>query len=140
MLFEQSPEGKLLYIQSLQEEGHKVAMIGDGLNDAGALMQSDIGICIAEDTNTFTPAGDAILEGKKMNQLHKIIRLCTNAKLIIRTCFVFSIIYNLIGISFAVQGILSPLIAAILMPCSTLTIVLITFCTSNLLAKKYDLR
>lgn len=139
MKFQQSPEDKLEYIKYLQAQGRKVAMIGDGLNDAGALMQSDIGICIAEDTNTFTPAGDAILEGKKMGALHKFFRLAANAKLIIRTCFVFSVVYNLIGIFFAVQGLLSPLMAAVLMPCSTLTIVLITYFTSKGLAGKYGL-
>ena len=102
-------------------------MTGDGLNDAGALRQSDVGICIAEDTNNFTPAGDAILEGKKLNNLDKLIRLCAKGKNIIKLCFGFSVLYNLAGIYFAVQGILSPLIAAILMPCSTLTIVLLTY-------------
>src|SRR5690606_25058921 len=75
MKFEQTPEEKLQYIKDLQKNGKKVAMIGDGLNDAGALMMSDIGICIAEDTNSFTPAGDAILEGKNVHLFHKLFKL-----------------------------------------------------------------
>jgi P-type Cu+ transporter len=137
--FNQKPFDKLNYIEELQSSGKVVGMTGDGLNDAGALRQSDVGICIAEDTNNFTPAGDAILEGKKLHNLDKLIRLCAKGKNIIKLCFGFSVLYNLAGIYFAVQGILSPLIAAILMPCSTLTIVLLTYVISNRTAKRLGL-
>lgn len=138
--FQQKPIDKLNYIQVLQKAGHTVGMTGDGLNDAGALRQSDVGICIAEDTNNFTPAADAILEGKKLNNLQKLIALCAKGKTIIKICFGFSVIYNLVGIFFAVQGILSPLMAAILMPASTLTIVLLTYLISNGAAKRLGLQ
>ena len=138
--FNQKPFDKLNYIEELQRSGAMVGMTGDGLNDAGALLQSDVGICIAEDTNNFTPAGDAILEGKKLHQLDKLIRLCAKGKNIIKLCFGFSVIYNLVGIYFAVQGILSPLMAAIIMPCSTLTIVLLTYFISNITARRLGLR
>ena len=140
ILFRQKPVDKLNYVEQLQAVGHVVGMTGDGLNDAGALRQSDVGICIAEDTNNFTPAGDAILEGKKLHLLDKLIALCRNGKAIIKICFGFSVIYNVVGIWFAVQGILSPLIAAILMPASTLTIVLLTFLLSNGMARKLGLK
>ncbi len=137
--FQQKPEDKLNYIKELQEKGMTVGMTGDGLNDAGALRQSDVGICIAEDTNNFTPAADAILEGKKLNNLQKLIRLCAKGKTIIKICFGFSVIYNVVGLFFAVQGLLSPLMAAILMPSSTLTIVLLTYLISNGTAKRLGL-
>lgn len=138
--FRQSAGDKLNYIQNLQANGITVAMIGDGLNDAVALKQSDIGICITDDTNRFTPAGDAILEGERLYELPAFIRMCKNAKTIIKICFGFSLIYNIAGIYFAVQGVLSPLIAAILMPCSTLTIILLTFIISNSIAKNNGLK
>ena len=137
--FQQKPEDKLNYIKELQEKGMTVGMTGDGLNDAGALRQSDVGICIAEDTNNFTPAADAILEGKKLNNLQKLIRLCAKGKTIIKICFGFSVMYNVVGLFFAVQGLLSPLMAAILMPSSTLTIVLLTYLISNGTAKRLGL-
>lgn len=140
LLFQQQPEDKLNYIVRRQAKGEVVAMVGDGLNDAGALTQSHVGICVAEDSNTFTPAGDAILEGSNVPVLDKLIRLCAQSKNIIRFCFAFSFLYNLTGLYFAVQGLLSPLMAAILMPCSTLTIILITYLFSNLLAKQSGLR
>ncbi|MFI5187265.1 MAG: heavy metal translocating P-type ATPase, partial [Chitinophagales bacterium] len=135
LLFNQKPEDKLHYIQSLQKKGGKVMMIGDGLNDAGALKQSNIGIAVAEQTNNFTPASDAIIEAKQLSKLDRFIYLCKANKNIVLASFVLSIVYNIIGLFFAVQGTLSPLIAAILMPSSSLSILLITFGSSNLLAK-----
>ena len=135
MLFRQKPEDKLHYIRSLQKRGVKVIMIGDGLNDAGALKQSDAGIAVAEQTNSFTPASDAIIDAARLSQLDRFIYLCKANRKIVIASFILSIVYNLIGLFFAVQGNLSPLIAAILMPSSSLTILLITFGCSNLLAK-----
>ncbi|MCK9481216.1 MAG: heavy metal translocating P-type ATPase metal-binding domain-containing protein [Bacteroidia bacterium] len=129
--FEQKPDDKLNFIKNAQRNGNIVAMIGDGLNDAVALKQSDVGISLAENINNFSPAADAILSAKQLAHFDKLIALAQKNKFIIRSCFTFSVTYNLIGIYFAVQGLLSPLVCAILMPSSTLTIVLITFLTSN---------
>lgn len=139
LLFHQKPEDKLEYIKSLQQNGEKVMMIGDGLNDAGALKQSNIGIAVAEQTNNFTPASDAIIEAKQLSRLITFIQLCRANKKIVMISFILSIAYNITGLYFAVQGNLAPLIAAILMPASSLSIVLITFGSSNLLAKSMKL-
>lgn len=138
--FKQQPADKLEFIQQLQQNGKTVAMTGDGLNDAGALIQSDVGICIVEDTNNFTPAGDAILVGSKLKNFFQLVTLCARGKNIVQICFGFSIIYNIVGIYFAVQGLLSPLMAAILMPSSTLTIILLTFLITNGTAKRLGLQ
>ncbi len=135
LLFQQTPQHKLNYIKNLQASGYKVAMIGDGLNDAVALRQSDVGIAVAEDCNNFTPASDAILEAGQLARLPAFITLCRANKKIIMGSFVLSIAYNVIGLFFAVQGSLSPLVAAILMPSSSLSILLVTFGLSNLAAK-----
>jgi Cu+-exporting ATPase len=135
ILFDQKPEDKLNFIQQLQGRGSKVMMIGDGLNDAGALKQSNVGIAVTEQTNNFTPASDAIIEAKQLPKLNHFISLCRANKNIVMASFVLSIVYNVVGLSFAVQGTLSPVIAAILMPSSSLSILLITFGSSNLYAK-----
>lgn len=139
VLFHQSPEDKLDYIRRLQQKGEKLIMIGDGLNDAGALKQSNAGIAITEDSNNFTPASDAILEAKRLSGLDRFIEMCKTNKRIVVASFILSILYNVIGLYFAVQGTLSPLIAAILMPSSSLSILLISFGGSNLAAKWYKL-
>ncbi len=139
ILFNQKPENKLAYIKELQQKGAHVMMIGDGLNDAGALKQSNTGIAVCEQTNNFTPASDAIIEAAQLSRLGAFIRLCRANRKIVMASFGLSILYNLVGLFFAVQGNLSPLIAAILMPSSSLCIFLVTFGSSNLLAKRMHL-
>jgi Cu+-exporting ATPase len=139
LLFNQQPIDKLDMIQGLQQKGKKVMMIGDGLNDAGALAQADTGIAIAGTTHQFTPASDAILAAEQLPRLYQLIRLCKANKSVVLTAFAVSVIYNIIGLFFAVQGVLSPMVAAILMPCSSFSILLISFGMSHYFSKKYDL-
>jgi Cu+-exporting ATPase len=139
LLFFQKPNDKLDYIKRLQEKGEQVMMIGDGLNDAGALKQANIGVAISEDSNNFTPASDAIIAAGKLSMLTRFIGLCKANQRIVMASFILSIVYNLIGLFFAVQGNLSPLVAAILMPSSSLCIFLVTFGSSYWLAKKMNL-
>lgn len=126
LLFNQKPEEKLQKVEALQAAGHRVLMLGDGLNDAGALQQSNVGITLAEDINNFTPACDAILDARQLSKLPQLLALARWGRFVIRLAFAFSILYNVIGLSFAVQGLMHPMIAAILMPSSTLTIVLLS--------------
>ncbi|MEM8899097.1 MAG: heavy metal translocating P-type ATPase [Bacteroidota bacterium] len=123
LLFQQSPEEKLLYIQKLQQEGNKALMIGDGLNDAGALKIADVGMAISDNNLHFSPACDVILEGKEFRELAAWMKFAKGSISLVKIAFVISICYNLLGLSIAVQGLLSPLIAAILMPVSSLSIV-----------------
>lgn len=141
LLFNQHPEEKLAYIQHLQETAQrKVMMIGDGLNDAGALKQSNVGIALTEGTNNFTPASDGIIDASQFARIDKFIAFAKSGQHIIMASFVLSILYNIIGLYFAVQGTLSPLIAAILMPTSSLSIILITYGLSEMAGKKQGLQ
>jgi len=136
LLFNQSPQDKLHYIKKLKEQGKTVLMIGDGLNDAGALDESDAGITIADDIYHFSPACDAILESARFNLLDKYIRFTKTSMNIVRISFGISFFYNLIGLSFAVQGLLKPVVAAILMPVSSVSVVAFATLSITLLAKK----
>jgi len=135
-LFDQKPADKLSYIKSLQEKGNKVLMIGDGLNDAGALAQSDVGISLSENINVFSPACDAILDANKFKNISTYLEMSKKAIQIIKYSFVLSLCYNVIGLYFAVTGQLEPVTAAILMPLSSITIVVFTTVMTNILGRK----
>lgn len=123
MYFEQSPEDKLNFIQQLQFQGKKVMMIGDGLNDAGALKKANVGIAVTDQSHLFTPASDAIIEGAMVPKLAQLIQYVKKGKLVIILLFILSILYNLVGMYFATRAVLSPMVAAILMPISSISIV-----------------
>ena len=123
MYFEQSPDDKLHFIQQLQLQGKKVMMIGDGLNDAGALKKANVGIAVTDQSHLFTPASDAIIEGVMVAKLAQLIQFVKKGKLSIILIFILSILYNILGMYFATRAALSPMIAAILMPISSISIV-----------------
>jgi len=137
--FKQSPQDKLDYIQQLQMEGKKVLMFGDGLNDSGALKQSDLGVAITDNINNFSPGCDAILDGLSFHKIPQFIQQAKDGVKVIRLSFILSLMYNALGLYFAVQGLLSPLMAAILMPISTITIILFTTISVRLFARKNKL-
>jgi len=140
VMFNMKPDEKLTYIKQLQQKSHyNVLMIGDGLNDAGALKQSNVGIAVTENNNNFTPASDAILDASAFAKLPDFLSFAKATKLIVYSSFTLSVLYNLIGLFFALQGTLSPVVAAILMPVSSLSIILLTYGMSTIIAKQYKL-
>jgi Cu+-exporting ATPase len=123
--FECSPLEKMEYIKELQKQGKRVAMIGDGLNDAGALKQSHVGIAVSDDHLHFTPSSDAILKGSELAQLGSYLNFTQYGLQLIKTSFLLSLVYNGIGLSYAIQGNLYPLIAAVLMPINSISMLVI---------------
>ncbi|RXG31944.1 heavy metal translocating P-type ATPase [Leeuwenhoekiella marinoflava] len=141
MHFNQKPDDKLQFVKELQEHGKKVLMIGDGLNDSGALAQSNVGIAISENINVFSPACDGILDASRFQSLPAFLKLAKQGKLIIKWSFVFSLLYNIAGLILAVSGNLKPIYAAILMPLSSISIVVFTtlcsyYCGTKIKAEK----
>ncbi|MGY8915229.1 MAG: heavy metal translocating P-type ATPase, partial [Flavobacteriales bacterium] len=134
--FNQKPEDKLNFIASQQKNHKKVLMVGDGLNDAGALAQSDVGIAISDNINVFSPACDAILDATKLQQLPSYIVASKRAMVVIKLSFMLSLLYNVIGLFFAVTGQLEPVIAAILMPLSSISIVAFTTVATYIIGRK----
>lgn len=122
--FNQSPSDKLNYIKALEDKNRKVLMVGDGLNDAGALKQSTVGISISEDMNSFSPSCDGILDARNFKAIPLFLKLATKSMRLVKIAFAISFLYNIVGLSFAVSGYLQPVVAAILMPISSISVLL----------------
>jgi len=137
MEFQASPAAKAQMIHQLQAQGH-VMMVGDGLNDAGALKTGDVGIVVAENSNNFTPEASAILLQSSFDKLPDFLRIASKANRIVKETFVVSLIYNAIALSLAVTGQMSPLIAAILMPASSVALMLYAWGRTKLAMKKEE--
>ena len=135
LVFNQKPEQKLEYIEKLQNESKNVMMIGDGLNDSGALAQSNVGISISENVNVFSPACDGILDASQFEKIAFFINYSKNAMKTIYMSFGLSLLYNVVGLSFAITGKLDPIVAAIIMPLSTITIVSFVTIVTNIYAR-----
>ncbi|MBC2838659.1 heavy metal translocating P-type ATPase metal-binding domain-containing protein [Robiginitalea sp. SC105] len=138
LYFDRQPREKLHFVREMQQAGRRVIMVGDGLNDAGALAQADAGIAISEDSHLFTPACDAILDGRRFASLDWFLRISRKGLGVIRISFALSLLYNLVGLYFAVTGQLQPVIAAILMPLSSITIVIFTYLATTWIGRKAE--
>ena len=136
MFFDQKAQEKMDFIRALQRQGKKVLMTGDGLNDAGAFLQSDVALSIADDIYHFSPAGDAIVEASRLGQLYRFILFARKSLGIVRISFAISFLYNLVGLSYALSGHLSPVVAAILMPVSSVSVVAFATFATAWVAKK----
>ncbi|MEI6276544.1 MAG: heavy metal translocating P-type ATPase metal-binding domain-containing protein [Prolixibacteraceae bacterium] len=136
MFFNQQAQEKMDFISQLQQQGKNVLMTGDGLNDAGAFMQSQVALSIADDIYHFSPAGDAIVDATKLGQLYRFIRFAHQSVGIVHISFAISILYNIVGLSYALSGHLSPVVAAILMPVSSVSVVAFATFATNWRARK----
>lgn len=134
--FNQTPFDKKQKIAELQKNGEIVAMFGDGLNDAGALQQADAGISIIENIGSFSPASDIIIKANRLKELNNLFDFSKSSLILLKMSLIFSLLYNIVGMSFAVTGNLTPLIAAILMPLSSISVVGFVTLGIFLLARK----
>lgn len=124
--FNQSPLDKLEFIHGLERNGRQVLMVGDGLNDAGALKQSTVGLAVVEDIGAFSPASDGIIAADRVAALAGILRFSRQSVNIVKAGLCLSAVYNLAGVTLAVRGTLSPIFCAIFMPLSSITVVMVS--------------
>ena len=137
--FDQSPLDKLDFVHRLQVAGKTVLMVGDGLNDAGAFQQSDVGVAVVERIGAFSPASDVILDADQLPALADLLRFARRTVWVVRLGLVLSAAYNVVGLSIAAAGLLSPLTCAILMPLSSVTVVLVATSFTSLAFRRFGL-
>ncbi|MFM1770546.1 MAG: hypothetical protein RJA22_3075 [Verrucomicrobiota bacterium] len=137
--FQQSPMDKLAFVQSLQQSGRRVMMVGDGLNDAGALRQADVGVAVVERVGAFSPASDVILDAAELPRLPQAPAFARQAVQVVRAGFLVSGLYNVVGVGIAAAGLLSPLVCAVLMPVSSVTVVLLAAGATRWMARRSGL-
>ena len=121
--FRQSPDDKLAFVEARRRAGARVLMIGDGLNDAGALAAADAGLAVSDDTACLVPACDAVIGGDAVPRLPALLAIARRARQVIVLCFAVSVVYNVLGLGLALTGRLTPLATAVLMPVSSLTVI-----------------
>lgn len=134
--FNQSPEDKLQFIKQRQAQGKNILMLGDGLNDAGALKQSDVGFAVSEDVYNFSPASDGIYNAEKIGLLMRVLAFAKGSVNAVKATLLFSFIYNVVVISMSVNGLFTPLAAAIIMPISSIIVVVMVVVSTNVLSNK----
>lgn len=121
--FQVKPDEKATLVEYYQKQGKRVAMVGDGINDAAALVQADLGIALSGGTDLAVSSSDVTIMNDKLSSVLESITLSRSVLRIIRQNLFWAFVYNTVGIPLAAFGILSPMFAAAAMALSSVSVV-----------------
>ncbi len=117
------PDEKDSVIQQLQQKGERVAMVGDGINDAPALIRADVGISLGSGTDASMESSDIVLMSDELEKVQQAVALSRRTLRTIRQNIAISLVYNSIMVPLAMMAYVTPLVAAIAMPISSLLVI-----------------
>ncbi len=123
VIAEVMPDEKDKVIQKKQQQGHLIAMVGDGVNDAPALVRADIGIAMGSGTDVSIDSADVILINGELEKIPLAAELSQATLRTIKQNITISILYNIIMVPLAMAAMITPLVAAISMPLSSLLVI-----------------
>lgn len=118
------PEGKVQYVKQLTEKGHKVAMVGDGINDAPALMQAWVGVAMGSGTDVARECADVVLIGSDLSKLVETLQTARRCRRTIMQNFVGTLVVDSVGVGLAAFGFLNPMLAAFIHVSSEMAFIL----------------
>lgn len=136
--FRCGPDEKVKQIKAIEEKGKKVLFLGDGLNDTGALSAASVGLAVNDSGSGLLPPCDGMVAGEALNRLPMALGMCRSAMNLTRASLGISFFYNIIGLGFAVTGHMHPIVAAILMPASSISVVAFALISTYFSMKRHE--
>ncbi len=119
-----NPQQKVIEVEKLQQDGHSIIMVGDGLNDAAALQSANVSVAPSSAVDLTQSAADFVILGNKLQPLVTAVKVSRQARKLMIQNFIFAITYNIVAVPLAIFGFVTPLIAALLMSASSVIVTL----------------
>ena len=120
------PLDKVFYVQSLQRNDNNVMMVGDGVNDLAALSTANVSLALSNGSARIVPSCDIAMDAQRVAQLPNLLKYARMTRRVVNAAFWFTMVYNVLGMTLSVQGYLSPVVTAVMMPSSSLIVIAIS--------------